>query len=256
MNIFVVVKQTLDTEEKITLQNGQMNEDGVKFILNPYDEFAVEEALRLKESYGGEITVLAVGPVRTESALRHALAMGADHAVLAEEEKPIDDDYIRSKIFASVIRKKGSFDIILGGYMTIDNGSTQIGPRLAEELDIPYITAVTKLDLQDKRVIAERDAEGDTEQVESSLPILITAQQGLNEPRYPSLPGMMKAKKKTIERYSLQDLGFTPDETSSKVEYVDLYLPAKKDEVILFEGETEEQVTQLITLLSDQLHVI
>lgn len=113
MNIIVFIKQTLDTEEKITLEDGKINENGVKFILNPYDEYAVEEALQLKESHGGEVTVVAIGPARTDSALRHALAMGADFAVCVEDESSIQDDYVLSKILAAAIKKRGSFDIIL-----------------------------------------------------------------------------------------------------------------------------------------------
>lgn len=253
MNIIVFIKQTLDTEEKITLEDGKINENGVKFILNPYDEYAVEEALQLKESYGGEVTVVAIGPARTDSALRHALAMGVDFAVCVEDESSIQDDYVLSKILAAAIKKRGSFDIILGGYMTIDNGSTQMGPRVAQELDIAFISAVTSLKIDGNKVLAQRDAEGDTENIEASLPILITAQQGLNEPRYPSLPGMMKAKKKSIDRYSLEDLGLSTEDTNSMLEYVDVYLPPKKGEVKLLEGDADEQVDQLIALFPNLL---
>lgn len=137
--------------------------------------------------------------------------------------------------------------------MTIDNGSTQMGPRVAQELDIAFITAVTSLKIDGNKVLAQRDAEGDTENVESSLPILITAQQGLNEPRYPSLPGIMKAKKKSIDRYSLEDLGLSTEDTNSMLEYGDVYLPPKKGEVKLLEGDAEEQVDQLIALFPNLL---
>ncbi|KIV50534.1 electron transfer flavoprotein subunit beta/FixA family protein, partial [Aneurinibacillus migulanus] len=195
MNILVLIKQTFDTEEKIVLENDAVSEDGVEFIMNPYDEYAVEEAITLRDEHGGEVTVITVGPERAESALRTALAMGADKAVIVDDEDIETDEYSIAKILAAVIKDR-EYDIILGGNMAVDNGSGQVGPRLAEELNIAQVTTITKLTVDGGKATIERDVEGDIETIEVSLPVLVTAQQGLNEPRYPSLPGIMKAKKK------------------------------------------------------------
>ncbi|SDI30107.1 electron transfer flavoprotein subunit beta/FixA family protein, partial [Aneurinibacillus migulanus] len=130
MNILVLIKQTFDTEEKIVLENDAVSEDGVEFIMNPYDEYAVEEAITLRDEHGGEVTVITVGPERAESALRTALAMGADKAVIVDDEDIETDEYSIAKILAAVIKDR-EYDIILGGNMAVDNGSGQVGPRLA-----------------------------------------------------------------------------------------------------------------------------
>jgi electron transfer flavoprotein beta subunit len=200
MNIYVLMKRTFDTEEKITLNNGQIAEDGAEFIINPYDEYAVEEAIQVRDANGGEITVVTVGGEESEKELRTALAMGCDKAVLINTEDDLDygDQYTTAKILAEFLKDK-EIDLILAGNVAIDGGSGQVGPRVAELLNIPYVTTITKLEISEKSVKVIRDVEGDSEVIETSLPLLVTAQQGLNEPRYPSLPGIMKAKKNTFE---------------------------------------------------------
>ena len=201
MNILVLVKQTFDTEEKLVIQNGEISEDGVNFILNPYDEYAVEEAVKIKEDIGAEVTVLSVGPSRSESVLRTALAIGADKGIIIELEEEVDE-YTLSKYIVAAI-KGNQYDLILGGNMAVDSGSGQVAIRIAEELGIPHVSTITKLTLEGSKATVERDVEGDMEIIEVGLPFLATAQQGLNEPRYPSLPGIMKAKKKPLERLSV-----------------------------------------------------
>lgn len=255
MNILVCLKQTFDTEEKIVIDQGEVSEDGVEFVINPYDEYAVEEAIQLKEKHGGEVTVVTVGPSRAESALRTALAMGADKAIIVDDESLFGDEYTISKVLAAVA-KRDQYDLILAGYMAVDDGSAQVGPRLAEELGIPHISTITKLEIEGSSVKVERDVEGDTEMIESSLPILLTAQQGLNEPRYPSLPGIMKAKKKPLERLSADDLGINPQEIAAKTEVLDQYLPAKKEAGKILSGELDDQVKELVQLLRNEAKVI
>jgi electron transfer flavoprotein beta subunit len=256
MNIIVIMKQTLDTEEKIIIENGKISKDNVESIINPYDEYAVEEAVKLKEEYGGEVTVITVGPSEAESSLRTALAMGADNAVLIENEDdlPLDENGI-AKVLAAVIKERG-FDIILGGNMSVDNGASQVGPRVAEELAIPHISTITKLDIEGRSVKVERDVEGDVEIIESALPILVTAQQGLNEPRYPSLPGIMKAKKKPLERLEIDDLDIDEDELQPKSKVVSYYLPPKKETGRILEGNIEDQVKELVQLLRVETKVV
>lgn len=255
MNILVVLKQTFDTEEKVVIENGKIVEDGVEFIINPYDEYAVEEAIKLKEEHGGEVTVITVGPERAESALRTALAMGADKAVIVDDEQLFGDEYKIAKVLAAVIKDR-EYDIILAGNMAVDSGSGQVGPRLAEELGIAHVSTITKLEIEGTKVVVHRDVEGDLEVIESTLPILVTAQQGLNEPRYPSLPGIMKAKKKPMERLSASDLGLNVDEIKSKSEVVDQYLPPKKEAGRVLQGEIKDQVKELVSLLRNEAKVI
>jgi electron transfer flavoprotein beta subunit len=256
MNIVVIVKETFDTEEKVTVQNGRIQEDGVEFIMNPYDEYAMEEAIRLKEKHGGEVTVMTVGPARAENVLRTALAMGADRAVIVDDETAAGDEFTISKVLAAVIRRQEPFDLILAGHVSIDHGSSQIGPRLAEELDVSLATAITGLVIAGSRATAVRDAEGDLETIELPLPLLVTAQQGLNEPRYPSLPSMMKAKKKPIERLGIADLGLTPDDVRPKTAVVD-YSPAPKKEAgRRLTGELDAQAKELAQLLRHEAKVL
>ncbi len=255
MNILVVLKQTFDTEEKIVITNGQINEDGVEFIINPYDEYAVEEAIKLKEEHGGEVTVISVGPDRAESALRTALAMGADKAVLVDDETLFGDEFTTSKVLAAVAKKEG-FDIIIAGQTAVDSGAGQGGPRLAEELGINHVSTAVKLEVNGSTVRVERDVEGDLEVVETSLPVLITAQQGLNEPRYPSLPGIMKAKKKPLDRLSADDLGLTASDVKAKTEIVDQYLPPKKQAGRILSGDIASQATELVQLLRNEAKVV
>ncbi|MED3954233.1 electron transfer flavoprotein subunit beta/FixA family protein [Priestia aryabhattai] len=257
MNIYVLVKRTFDTEEKLSLKNGQIVEDGAEFIINPYDEYAVEEAIQLKEKHGGEITVLSVGGEESEKELRTALAMGADKAVLINTEDDIEDgdQYTTSRLLAQYLKEQ-SPDLILAGNVAIDGGSGQVGPRVAEQLEIPYITTITKLDIEGEKVTVVRDVEGDSEVIETSLPLLVTAQQGLNEPRYPSLPGIMKAKKKPLVEVELDDLDLDEDDVEAKTKTIEIYLPPKKDAGRVLQGDIKDQVTELVNLLHKEAKVI
>ncbi|KKK37208.1 electron transfer flavoprotein subunit beta [Mesobacillus campisalis] len=257
MNIFVLLKRTFDTEEKITIANGAINEDGAEFIINPYDEYAVEEAIQLRESHGGEVTVVSVGGEDGEKQLRTALAMGADKAVLINTEDDIEygDQHTTSKILAEYLKDKEA-DIILAGNVAIDCGSGQVGPRVADLLDIPYVTTITKLEIEGDKVSVVRDVEGDSEVIETSLPLLITAQQGLNEPRYPSLPGIMKAKKKPLEELELDDLDLDEDEVEAKTKVIEIFLPPTKEAGRVLEGEISEKVKELVSLLHKEAKVI
>lgn len=256
MNIVVILKQTFDTEEKIMIENGEIVNDNAQLIINPYDEFAVEEAVKLKEEHGGEVTVITLGSSEAESALRTALAMGADKAVLIENEEDLflDENGI-AKVLAAAIKER-EFDIILGGNMSVDNGASQVGPRLAEELCIPHVSTITKLVIKDSLVKVERDVEGDVEIIESVLPILVTAQQGLNEPRYPSLPGIMKAKKKPIEQLDIEDLEISEDNLQARSRIVNYYLPRKKESGRILNGEISAQVKDLVQLLCYEVKVV
>lgn len=257
MNIYVIMKRTFDTEEKIAVQNGKIVEDGAEFIINPYDEYAVEEAIQIRDANGGEVSVVTVGGEDAEKELRTALAMGADKAYLINTEDDLEDgdQFSTAKILAKFFEDK-EYDLILGGNVAIDGGSGQVGPRLAESLDIPYITTITKIEVDGGTAKVERDVEGDTEVIEASLPLLVTAQQGLNEPRYPSLPGIMKAKKKPLEELELDDIDLDEDDVEPKTKTIEIFLPPEKEAGKVLEGELEDQVKELVSLLHTEAKVI
>jgi len=248
----VLVKQTFDTEERIQLDQGAVSEEGVKFIINPYDEYALEEALSIREKHGGTVTALSVGPERTGEALRTALAMGADEAVWIEEDGNPRDEYTVSKVLAAYLTGSPA-DLIIAGHFSVDNGAGQVAIRTACQLGIPHAAAVTKADVSaDARSIAvERDAEGDTESAVLSLPALFTAQQGLNEPRYPTLAGIMKAKKKPLKRISLNELGLTEEALTAGTVRIAIELPPKRQAGLILTGELHEQTAKLAKQLLD-----
>lgn len=257
MNIFVLLKRTFDTEEKIMIANGSINEDGAEFIINPYDEYAVEEAIQVRDEHGGEVTVVTVGGEDAEKQLRTALAMGAEKAVLinVEDDLEVRDQYTTAKIIAEYLKDKEP-DLVIAGNVAIDNGTGQVGPRVADLLGIPYITTITDLKIDGNHVSVVRDVEGDEEKIEATLPLLVTAQQGLNEPRYPSLPGIMKAKKKPLEELELDDLDIDEEDVEAKTKTIEVYLPPKREAGKILEGELKDQVQELVSLLHKEAKVV
>ncbi|MEB3101627.1 electron transfer flavoprotein subunit beta/FixA family protein [Ferviditalea candida] len=255
MNIYVLMKQTFDTEEKIAIRDGEISDDGVKYVINPYDEYAVEEAIRIRDDHGGSVTLVTIGPERSTDALRTALAMGADEAVLISDEGVQLDEYAAARALQAYLADKAP-DLILGGNFSVDNGAGQVAIRLAQLLDIPHVGSITKLEVSAGKAAARRDAEGDEEIVEVTLPALFTAQQGLNEPRYPSLPGIMKAKKKPFARLSLDELGIAAEELAPKTVRKELNLPPARKAGRILEGELHDRVAQLVDLLRNEAKVI
>lgn len=257
MNIYVLLKKTFDTEEKIVVTNGQIEDDGAEFIINPYDEYAVEEAIKQRDEHGGEVTVVTIGDEDSEKQLRTALAMGGDKAVLINTEDDLEDgdQFTTTKILEAFFEDK-EVDLILAGNVAIDEASGQVGPRLAERLGINYVTTITSLTIDGDTVSIDKDVEGDVEKIETSLPLLVTCQQGLNEPRYPSLPGIMKAKKKPLEELEIDDLDLDEDELEPKTKTIDIFLPPEKEAGRVLEGELEEQVKELVSLLRNEAKVL
>ncbi|MBU5466558.1 electron transfer flavoprotein subunit beta/FixA family protein [Virgibacillus sp. MSJ-26] len=257
MDIYVLLKKTFDTEEKIVISDGEIEDDSAEFIINPYDEYAVEEAINQRDEHGGEVTVVTIGDEDSEKQLRTALAMGADKAVLIDTEDDLEegDQFTTAKILEAFFEDKEP-DLILAGNVAIDEASGQVGPRLATRLGIPYVTTITSLEIDGETAKIDKDVEGDAEKIETSLPLLVTCQQGLNEPRYPSLPGIMKAKKKPLEELEIDDLDLDEDELEPKTKTVEIFLPPEKEAGRVLEGEIEDQVKELVSLLKDEAKVL
>ncbi|WP_416827605.1 electron transfer flavoprotein subunit beta/FixA family protein [Ectobacillus polymachus] len=257
MNIYVLMKRTFDTEEKVVVKNGKIYEEEASFIINPYDEYAIEEGIRVRDEHGGEVTVITVDGEDAEKELRTALAMGCDKAVLLNIVDDIEeiDAFTTAKVLAQYLRDK-SPDLILSGNVAIDGGNGQVGPRVAEALAIPYVTTITKLTINGQTATIERDVEGDTEILEVSLPVLVSAQQGLNEPRYPSLPGIMKAKKKPLAEVELDDLDLEEDDVEAKTKTIEIYLPPAKDAGKVLQGDLADQVKELVSLLHTEAKIV
>jgi len=217
MKIAVCIKQVPDTEAKIKIADDgrSLDEAGVNFVVSPFDECAVEEALRLREKHGGEVVVFAVGDDRTATALRTMLAMGADRAVHLKDNAFEGSDALGlSRILAASLGPE-AFDLVLFGKQAVGTDRGQVGPRVAELLDIPHVSVVVALSVEGGRLRAEREIEGAHEVVESPLPAAISAQKGLNEPRYASLKGILAAKKKEIKTLSAADLGLDPSKVGT-----------------------------------------
>ncbi|MFJ8063234.1 electron transfer flavoprotein subunit beta/FixA family protein [Psychrobacillus sp. NPDC096426] len=254
MNIIVLLKRTFDTEEKIDIQQGKIRDDGAEYIINPYDEYAIEEAILLRDQHGGNVTVITVGDEDADKQLRTALAMGADEGVLiSDEDLEEGDAWTTASIIAKYLEGKEP-TIILAGNLAIDGGSGQVGSLVGELLNISVVTTITKLSIDDGIATIERDVEGDQEVVEVALPVLVTCQQGLNEPRYPSLPGIMKAKKKPLDTLELDDLDM--EDIESLTEVTEIFLPSAKAPGRILEGEINEQAQELVTILRTKAKVL
>ena len=252
MNIIVFIKQVADSEARIVISGDHSSlEIENKYAVNFFDEFAIEEALRIREKVKeSTVTVVSYGSPKASEALKTAIAMGADRAFLIEgalEEDPL----YKAEILSAFAQKEG-FDLILAGRQAIDDECAAIGPMAAELLDIPHISAVTKLDISEGKVLAEHDAEGGRETVEAALPALVTTQKGLNEPRVPLITGVMKAMKTTVPV-------ITPDipHEASRVRILSYEAPPRRPPVKIAEGATpEEKVKNLIRLLKEEARVL
>lgn len=258
MRIAVCIKQVPDTETKIKLKADFSGVDfsGVKWIMNPYDEHAVEESLKLRDGHpGSQVFIFTAGPKpRATEVLRTALAMGADDAVAIESPESLDP-HLTAKSLAYVIKKEGPFDLILTGKLAIDDNAASVSQMLAHELAIPHVTVVSKITLSGGTLSAEREVEGGTKEVyEVSLPCLLAANKGLNVPRYASLPGIMKAKKKLIKEYLLADCGVDAEKT--RVRMTQFKLPPEKPAAKILTGEIKTQAKELARLLRDEAKVI
>lgn len=254
MKIFVCVKQVPDTEAKIKIKPDGSGIDpaGIKWVMNPYDEFAVEEAIKLRDlNSGSQIFVISSGPKeRVVESLRTALAMGADEGVVVNAPDNLDA-FSTAKALAEAIKKEGGAQVIFTGKLSIDTNQASVSQMLAQFLNIPHTTVVSKFQFSGDSAQVERDIEGGAkERLQLKAPCLIAANKGLNMPRYASLPGIMKAKKKAIKEYDSATLGV--GDSDRKVSYSQFTLPAEKPPVKLLQGDSDKQVSELIHLLRDE----
>jgi len=250
MKIAVCIKRVPDSETrvKIAADGKSLDEAGVKFVLNPYDEFAVEEALRRKEKAGaGEVAVICLGPAAAQETIRTALAMGADRGVLLSVDKIPADPLESAKVLAAEL-KSTSWDLILFGRMAIDDYNTQVGTLVAELLDLPCVSAVSHLDIEGTKGVAEREIEGGIEVVDFQLPAVLTTDKGLNEPRYPALKGIMAAKKKPLDIKPVQP-------GAGALEIAALTPPPERKEGRIV-GEGAGAVGELVRLLREEAKVL
>jgi electron transfer flavoprotein beta subunit len=248
VNILVLIKQVPDTESSIRIApDGKSIPTGdLNLVLNPYDEYAVEAALKTKEALGGEVTAVCLGNEGAIKAIRTALAMGIDKAIHLVANSPWDAGAI-AKALAAVVKNKPC-DLLICGKQAVDYDNSQVGPMIAEYLGWPNISVITKLEVFADKVVANRQIEGGTEIVESPLPVVVTAQKGLNEPRYASLKGIMMAKNKPVEKVD-------PGALNDRIEIIKLsYPPQRKGGQIL--GEGVEAIPALIKMLKEEAKIL
>ncbi len=258
MEILVLLKQVPATESLITVAGDQVSikSEGLKYVINPYDELAVEEALRIREAQGGAVTILSVGPAKAAEAIRTGLAMGADKGLLVDTGDTVYDGLAVARILAAAV-KQLAFDLILAGHRAVDDDNYQVPTAVAELLSIPNISMVTRQTLADGKIRCQCSVEGGSKEVEAPLPALITTQRGLNDPRYASLPGIMKAKKKPLEIKKPADLGFAAADLQPLVTIVKMQAPAERKGGRLIEGDSvQAKAAALAKALHEEAKVI
>lgn len=260
MNIAVILKQVPDTEAVVRpdpSNPGAILEEDIKFILNTYDEYAVEEALKITEKSGGEVIGVCIGPQRAESAIRSALAMGAHRAVLISEPEAVKADVItQGKILAAAIKGMNA-SLILCGREAIDTQDDSTAAIVGHCLNIPHVLAASKIDINGDKANVLRDVEGKTLEIEISLPAVISCQKGLNDPRYPTLIAIKRSQKKEIAKVTLAELGIQMGPaTQAKCRIVALRMPPPRSEGVKVEGEPEEVVAKCIGWLSNEAKIL
>jgi electron transfer flavoprotein beta subunit len=258
MKIVVCMKYVPDTAIKVKIAADGKSVDltDVSHVINPYDEFAVEEALQIKEKHGGEVIALSAGGEKVSAGLRSCLALGVDSALLIRDESlESADSFAIGSALAAVCRSLAP-DLILFGKHAIGVDNSQVPAVVAELLDLPQVSVVLKLEIQPGKFRAEREIEGGREVMEGMLPAVITAQKGLNTPRYASLKGIMAAKKKQIEIRTLDMLGLPPEALQPRLSVVQVTMPPARPPGRVLTGDISETVPQLIKLLHEEAKVI
>jgi electron transfer flavoprotein beta subunit len=259
MNIIVCIKQVPDTTQvRIDPVTNTLIREGVQSIINPFDMYAIEEGVRLKEKYGGKTTVISMGPPQAEAALREAISMGCDEASLISDRAFAGSDTLATGYtLAMAIRKIKDYDIILCGKQASDGDTAQVGPGIATQLDIPQVTYVKKIeDIKDNHATVERMTEEGFEIVKTSLPCLLTVVKEINEPRIPSLKGRMKAKKAEILSWKAIDLDLEEEKLGLKGSPTwvsKIFTPPPRPKGQILEGDPEETTTKIVDELKNRL---
>ncbi len=260
MNTFVFIKRVPDTESKIRIdhENNCIIEEGLNFVMSPYDEYAVEEALQIRESKGGTVTVFSVGSEESIIILKKALAMGADEAVLIRDDAPESYDGLRTaRIIAEAIKQKYSeYGLILFGKQSMGADNAQVPAMVAEMLGLPQVNVITQLELEGNTGSALREIEGASEKVTVPLPAVVSAQKGLNEPRYETLKGIMMAKRKQIPVITTAELGLSDEQLAPQLTIVRMETPPAREAGKIVEGDAAETAQQLVDFLHEEAKVI
>ncbi len=253
MNIVVCIKQVPDTTNvKINPETNTLIREGVESIINPFDMYAIEEALRLKEQHGGTVTILSMGPPQVESALREALSYGADKALLLSDRAFAGADTLATSFtLAEGIRKLGDADVIFMGKQAIDGDTGQVGPGVAEHLGLVHITDIRRIEKieEDTDIYLERLLEDGYVRIKAKLPVVLTVVKEINEPRLPSLRGKMNAKKAEITVWGAEDLGVDTGRiglNGSPTQVMKIFTPPKPERGKIFTGEVKESVESLL----------
>jgi electron transfer flavoprotein beta subunit len=260
MNIIVCIKQVPETTEvRINPETNTLIREGVKSIINPFDMYAIEEGVRLKEKFGGKVTILTMGPPQAEAALREAISMGADEGVLVGDRAFAGSDtWATSYTLSGAIKRIGAFDLIICGKQASDGDTAQVGPGISTHLDIPQVTYVKKVEEANvKSMRVERMMEEGFEIIETPLPALITVVKEINEPRIPSLKGLMRAKSAKIITYSQKDLNLDPQNIGlcgSPTQVVKIFTPPQRAGGQMLQGEVPEIAARLVDLIKDEVH--
>jgi electron transfer flavoprotein beta subunit len=256
VEIAVLLKQVPATESLIEIADDgvAIKTDGINWVMNPYDELAVEEALQIRAAAGGAVTAFTMGPEKAVETLRTALAMGADTAVRIDPEGKVLDGLATARVLAGELQK-GAFDLIIAGHRAVDDDNFQVGPAVAEFMGIPHISMVTRQEVAEGKIRCTRSIDGGTLVLETVLPALITTQRGLNEPRYASLPGIMKAKKKPIDTRALSEIGIDPGDPMVKT--IAMRLPPQRKGGRIIEGDSAtDKAAALVRALREEAKVI
>lgn len=259
MNIIVCIKQVPETTEvRINPETNTLIREGVKSIINPFDMYAIEEGMRLKEKFAGKVTVITMGPPQAELALREALSLGCDEAILiCDRAFAGSDTWATSYTLSGAIKKIGNFDLILCGKQASDGDTAQVGPGISAHLDIPQVTYVKKIEeLKDGVMRVERMMEEGFEIIETPLPALLTVVKEINEPRLPSLKGMMRAKGAKITVWTQKELNLNPQNIGlcgSPTQVIKIFTPPQRTGGQIFQGEVPDIVNKLVELLKNEI---
>ena len=258
MNIIICIKAVPEfSEVKFDEEKGTMIREGISFMINPFDLYALEEGLRLRDSQGGKVTVISMGPLSVKEILREGIAMGADSAVLLSDQAFAGSDtWATSFTLSQTIKKIGQVDLVLCGKQAIDGDTAQVGPGVAQNLNIPYVTFVRKIEeLKDGKIKVERLMENGYEVIEMALPCLLTVVKEINEPRLPTLRGKLRAKKAEIEVWGLESLAGDNKcygQNGSPTQVIRIFKPEIRQSGEMFTGTVEEQVKALRQRLKER----